>query len=97
MAVRAIEKHVSGEQAAVEEMIRDGFAAETKAYQGGRSDPHHHEYDVCLYVLEGEFRVTDVDAGTVHVVRPGETALVDRGTVHLEEHGPVKMVVGRRH
>jgi uncharacterized cupin superfamily protein len=89
--------HHATEETAVEEMVRDGFEATAKAYAPGKTEPHQHDYDVCLYIVEGEIRLAEVETGTVHVFRAGEQALVNRGTLHSEEHGALKMVVGRRH
>ncbi len=75
-------------------------ATASKRRQGvcsGKTEPHQHDYDVCLYIVEGEIRLAEVETGTVHVFRAGEQALVNRGTLHSEEHGALKMVVGRRH
>ena len=97
MSVTTIRNHGVGEAAALGEMIRDGYEAQAKEYSPGTTEPHRHDYDVCLYVLEGEFRVTEAATQTVHVFAPGDKAFVARGTLHAEDHGPLKMVVGRRH
>ncbi len=48
------------EEQVIEEMARDGFEATAKDYSSGRTEPHHHDYDVCLYILDGEFRLNEV-------------------------------------
>jgi uncharacterized cupin superfamily protein len=78
-------------------MSRDGFEAAARDYSPGRTEPHHHDYDVCLYILEGEFRLAEAGRSTVHRFGPGDKVLVDRGTVHAEDHGALRMIVGRRH
>ncbi len=85
-----------GEEQALAAMRRDGFDATTKDYAPGKTDPHQHDYDISLYVLEGEIRVTELDADAVHVCKPGDKLFVASGTRHCEEHGPLRMVVGRR-
>ena len=85
------------EHQVIEEMARNGFEAATKHYASGTTEPHAHDYDVCLYILEGEFKLRELESSAVHRLRPGDRAFVDRGTVHAEEHGPVRMIVGRRH
>jgi mannose-6-phosphate isomerase-like protein (cupin superfamily) len=87
----------TSEDRMIEEMARDGFEAAAKAYASGETEPHQHPYDVCLYILEGEFRLREVGKSVVHRFVPGDKVFVDRGTVHAEEHGPLRMVVGRRH
>lgn len=85
------------EDRVIEEMSSDGFQAAAKEYSSGATEPHRHDYDVCLYILDGEFRLMEPDAATVHRLRPGDKAFVDRGTVHAEEYGSLRMIVGRRH
>jgi mannose-6-phosphate isomerase-like protein (cupin superfamily) len=86
----------SPEDQMIAEMIRDGFDAAAKAYAPGQTEPHPHDYDVCLYILEGEFRVAEPNRGVVHRFGPGDKVFVPRGTAHAEEHGALRMVVGRR-
>jgi len=87
----------AGEADALSEAHRQGFTAATKLYEPGTNAPHRHDYDVLLYVLEGQFNVTEVDADRVHACDAGDRLFVPAGTLHFEEHGPVRMVVGRRH
>ena len=87
----------ASEEQVVEEMARDGFEAAAKDYSSGRTEPHHHDYDVCLYILDGEFRLNEVAKETVHRFGLGDRVLDDRGTVHSEEYGELRMIVGRRH
>jgi quercetin dioxygenase-like cupin family protein len=78
-------------------MAGEGFEAMIKDYSSGTTEPHHHDYDVRLYILEGEFRLTEVDRSVVHRFGPGDEVFVARGTIHAEDHGPLRMIVGRRH
>lgn len=84
------------EDQALAELERDGFKGEKKAYAPGRTEPHEHDYDICLYILEGEFRLNDVDQPAVHACGPGSKLFVPAGTRHFEDHGVLTMVVGRR-
>jgi quercetin dioxygenase-like cupin family protein len=81
----------------IEEMAGQGFEAAVKDFAPGQTQPHHHDYDVCLHILEGEFKLAEVDPSIVHRFGPGDRVLVDRETVHAEEHGALRMIVGRRH
>lgn len=81
----------------IEELARDGFEAAVKDYEPGATEPHTHDYDVCLYILAGEFRLREVERSIVHRFGPGDKVLVGRGTIHAEEHGSLRMIVGRRH
>jgi hypothetical protein len=54
----------------IQEMARDGFEAATKDYGSGTTEPHQHDYEVCLYILEGEFRLREVARSIVHRFGP---------------------------
>ncbi len=97
MSVATTHEPGTPEDQMIEEMARDGFEAAAKDYASGMSEPHQHDYDVCLYILEGEFRLTEVEKSAVHRFGPGDKVCVHRGTVHAEEYGPLRMIVGRRH
>jgi mannose-6-phosphate isomerase-like protein (cupin superfamily) len=97
MSVVTIHKPGAPEDEMIEEMARDGFEAAVKDYSSGMTEPHQHDYDVCLYILEGEFRLTEVERSTIHRFGPGDKVFVDRGTAHGEEYGALRMIVGRRH
>ena len=79
------------------QLTRDGFDAAEKAYEPGATEPHRHDYDVCLYVIEGEIRVFEPGLSAPHACGPGDRLFVPAGTEHHEEHGPLRMIVGRRH
>lgn len=81
----------------IDEMVAEGFEAAAKTYGADRTQPHHHDYDVCLHIVEGEFKLDEVAAGKVHSFGPGDRVFVSRGIRHAEEHGPLRMIVGRRH
>jgi mannose-6-phosphate isomerase-like protein (cupin superfamily) len=97
MSVFRIHKPGIPEDRMIQEMACDGYEAAAKIYNGGKTESHQHDYDVCLYILEGEFKLQEVEKSVVHRFGPGDKVFVDRGTVHAEEHGPLRMVVGRRH
>jgi hypothetical protein len=84
------------EAQAVAEINHEGFQAATKNYAAGKTEPHHHDYDICLHILLGEFRLGVVDEDVVHSFGPGHRVFVPAGTLHFEDHGPLRMVVGRR-
>lgn len=97
MSVSVIHQPGATEDQIIDEMSKRGFEAVAKELRAAATEPHQHEYDVCLYILEGEFRLRDVERSMVHRFGPGDKAFVDRGTVHSEEHGPLRLIVGRRH
>ena len=82
---------------ALAEANSEGFVGEIKEYTGGHTEPHRHDYDVRLFVLEGEIRLTDVQDNVVHACGSGTKAYVSAGTVHTEDHDTLKMIVARRH
>lgn len=86
----------AGQEEALAELNLEGFSGAAKDYAPGTTEPHTHDQDLQLYILEGEFRLTDVDRGAVHVCRPGDKVFVAAGTPHFEDHGDLRMVVGRR-
>ncbi len=82
---------------AIAEAKSEGFVGEIKEYTGGHTEPHQHDYDVRLFVLEGEIRLTDVHKNFGHKCGPGTKIHVIAGAAHIEDHGTLKMIVGRRH
>ena len=40
--------------------------------------------------------LTEVDEGVVHSFGVGDRFLVPAGMLHFEDHGPLRLVVGRR-
>ncbi len=97
MSVVTTHQPGTSENEMIEAMACEGFEAAAKDYDPGTTEPHQHDYDVCLYVLKGEFRLRDVERSTVHRFGPGDKVFVHRGTLHAEDHGPLRMIVGRRH
>ncbi len=97
MSVEVSRGNAAGEAQAVDEISREGFTAAVKDYAPGKTEPHRHDYDICLHILEGEFRLGIVEEDIVQSFTPGDRLLVPAGTLHFEEHGTLKMVVGRRH
>ncbi len=96
MLVTVTSGHGVSEAETVVEMSEKGFVAEAKDYEPGTTEPHRHDYDICLHILEGEFRLGVVDDDVVLSCGPGDMLVVPAGTLHYEDHGPLRMVVGRR-
>ena len=96
MLVTVTSNNGASETDTVVEMSEKGFVAEAKDYVPGTTAPHRHDYDICLHILEGEFRLGLVDDDVVLSCGPGDRLVVPAGTLHFEDHGPLKMVVGRR-
>ena len=82
---------------ALAEANSEGFVGEIKEYTGGHTEPHQHDYDVRLFVLEGEIRLTDVQNNVVYECGYGTKAYVSAGIMHTEDHDTLKMIVARRH
>jgi quercetin dioxygenase-like cupin family protein len=97
MAVAISKAPGLNEEQAISDLRESGFEAEAKDYAPGKTEPHAHDYAVSLFIVEGEFRLHEVDTGIVYSCMPGDRVVVDAGTPHAEEHGPLRMVVGRRH
>jgi quercetin dioxygenase-like cupin family protein len=96
MSIEILEGNQATEAQAIAEIGHEGFAAAAKNYEPGRTEPHRHDYDICIHVLEGEFRLGLVEEGVVRSFGPGERLLVPAGTLHYEDHEQLRMVVGRR-
>lgn len=88
--------YAADEEQALAELARDGFSAAARDYAPERTEPHQHDYDVRLYVVEGEFKLIEADSDIVHSCGPGARAFVPAGTRHCEDHGALRLVVGRR-
>lgn len=96
MPIEKTDRTAVSEAEALAQITHGGFAAESKAYAAGRTEPHRHDYDICLHILAGEFRLGMPDEGVIHSYRPGDRVFVPAGTLHFEDHGPLRMIVGRR-
>ena len=96
MSIKVERREGVSEAQALAKITDDGFVAAAKDYAAGKTEPHRHEYDICLHILDGEFRLGLPEEGAVHSFGPGDTLFVPAGTLHFEDHGPLRMVVGRR-
>jgi len=97
MSVEVMRGNSASEAQATTEISSKGFTAASKNYAPSKTEPHRHDYDICLHILEGEFRLGVIDESVVHSCGPGDRLFVPAGTLHFEDHGPLRMVVGRRH
>ena len=50
-------------ETAIDEMRAQGFDAASRDFDPGKTEPHSHDYDVSLYILEGRFLLPDVKMG----------------------------------
>ncbi len=96
MSVEATQADGLSEAQAMAEISSDGFAAEVKDYPAGNTEPHRHDYDVCLHILSGDLHLGLAEEVAVRSLGPGDRLVVRAGTLHSEDHGPLRMVVGRR-
>ena len=96
MSIEVTHSNCASEAQVVAEISGNGFTAAARDYKTGKTEPHRHDYDICLHILEGEFRLTEVDEGVMHSFRAGDRFLVPAGMLHFEDHGPLRLVVGRR-
>ncbi len=96
MPVTVTRRDEASKADALTKLSSAGFSAEAKDYSPGTTEPHKHDHDVCLHILEGEFQLNLGDDGLVRSCRPGDRVYVPAGTLHFEEHGPLRVVVGRR-
>jgi mannose-6-phosphate isomerase-like protein (cupin superfamily) len=97
MPIEDIPNHLTSEAEAVAHISSQGFVPEVREYSAAATGPHSHEYDVLLHVLNGTFSVGLEEGGVAYSAGPGDSMFVPAGVVHFEDHGPVRVVVGRRH
>jgi uncharacterized RmlC-like cupin family protein len=96
MTIQISSGHDRDDVSATAALRREGFWAAVRVYDAARTEPHSHGQDLCLYILDGEFRLGDVEGGKVHCCGPGDRIFVAAGTHHYEDHGEVRIAVGRR-
>lgn len=96
MAVTITRTDGTDEQQAFAAIGSAGFAVEAKDSGPGKTEPHQHGYDVCLHILRGELKLNLPQETVARSCRPGDRVFVPAGTPHAEEHGDLRMVVGRR-
>ena len=53
MSVEVTRGHGASEAHAAVEMSDKGFTATVKDYAPGKTEPHRHDYDICLHILGG--------------------------------------------
>lgn len=71
MPVTVARRDEASEADVLTEFSSAGFSAEAKDYSPGTTERHKHDYDVCLHILEGEFRLNLGEDGLVRNCRPG--------------------------
>ncbi len=96
MSIKVTQRNGASEAEAVADISGEGFEASAKDYPAGRTEPHRHDYDICLHIVRGELRLDLPEEGRARSCRPGDRVFVPAGTLHSEEHGDLRMVVGRR-
>jgi quercetin dioxygenase-like cupin family protein len=87
MSIEVMQRPGASEAEALAEIGGQGFTAAAKEYAPGKTEPHRHDYDICLHILEGEFRLGLAHEDVVRSFGPGERLFVPAGTHHFEEHG----------
>ncbi len=58
------------------------------------NEPHWHDFDARLYLLEGTLHLRDVKAGVVHECAPGMRIDVPARTVHAERSEGYTVLLG---
>ena len=74
------------EDAARQQLIDDGFDVfHWRDEAGADYQPHAHDHDECLWVLDGELRFGV--AGREYHVKTGDRLMLPKGTVHTAHAG----------
>ena len=80
------------------QLRRDGYLdiKQRLLERGEDTQPHTHDFDTCLLVLEGEMTV--VCGGSQRTYRAGEILEISAGTEHCERYGTgrLRFVAGLR-
>ena len=58
------------------------------------NEPHWHDFDAYLYILEGTLQLRDVAAGVIHECSPGMRIDVPAKTVHAEKSDGYTVLLG---
>ncbi|MEQ8313304.1 MAG: cupin domain-containing protein [Gammaproteobacteria bacterium] len=58
------------------------------------NNPHWHSFDSCLYLVDGEVTVTDVEANKSVTAKKGSTINFPSRVVHFESTDGYKVVAG---
>ena len=66
MWIKLTHYNYASEPQTVAEISGEAFTAEAKTFAAGKTEAGRHDYDICLHILEGEFRLTLVNEGVVH-------------------------------
>jgi hypothetical protein len=82
------------EAEAQKEISDAGYYPLTIDFPALTNEEHWHDFDSMSYVLEGEVTLTDTQAGTVHVCKPGTKIIGTRGFLHHEKTEGYKALIG---
>ena len=82
------------EASAMADIEAAGFHSITMEFAAGENEPHWHDFDAFVFVLEGELVLTDVESGESRVCGPGTKVQAARGVLHRESTPGYKALIG---
>ena len=84
----------ASEEQALKEIAERGYHPLTFDVPATKNEPHFHDFDNALYMLEGELTVTETESGETYTLKPGDMADAKGFVLHHEDHQGFKAVFG---
>ena len=82
------------EAQALEEIEHAGYHAMTLDFPAENNEPHWHDFDSMLYILEGEVTIIDTETGEECICGPGTRLRAGAGVLHREVTEGYKALIG---
>jgi len=71
-----------------------GLHTVTVDVHADENEPHWHNFDAMIYILDGELRVTETETGYLHTCRPRSRLHAIGFTAHSEVTDGYRAVIG---
>ena len=94
MTIVQEKNHINTAEEATSEVEKAGFYGMTIDQPPNETQPHWHNFNSTLYILEGTLNITDVNAGIVYTCEAGWKITVPENAIHAEKHQEYKAVIG---
>ena len=86
--------YFSDESQVQAEIEAAGYHAVTLDFEAENNDPHWHDFDSLVYVLDGQIAVTDEQTGESCVCEKGAKITAPRGVLHREKTPGYRAMIG---
>ncbi len=94
MAFFVTDNAFTTKEQAIEEIEAANLWALETELEAGEVAPHWHSFYAQTYILEGQINITDVATGITYKCGPGTRVIGPPRTVHSEQCGGVKVIIG---